>query len=83
MAKVNITTADNVEFGKLRWWSNWIDIAVVDWAGTSGFLIQMKISRTNAKKFKAIKLFNRFGENMTSHQISDLTQMKTKDSNND
>lgn len=48
--KVAVLTVADVQIGRWRWWSDWIDIAVFDF-GYTGYLLQMKISRTNAKRF--------------------------------
>lgn len=53
--KVNILNVTDVHMPKFRWWSNWIDIAIFDFGGY-GYLLQMKISRTNSKRFKAVAM---------------------------
>ena len=48
--KVDVLTIEDIAIPKWRWWSNWIDVAVFNFGGY-GYLLQMKISRTNVKKF--------------------------------
>ncbi len=49
--KVEVLQVDEATFKKWSWWSCWIDIAVFSFGGY-GYLLQMKISRINAKRFK-------------------------------
>ncbi|MDD3814410.1 MAG: hypothetical protein PHZ02_07165 [Desulfocapsaceae bacterium] len=72
--KVDVLTVDDVVFKKWRWWSNWIDIAVFDYT-SEPFLIQMRISRTNSKKFKAVNITGMFYRQTTTTIVGDLTQM--------
>lgn len=58
--KVDVLTVEQVSIGKYRWWSNWIDVAVFDY-GSCGYLLQMKVSRRNAKRFKAVEMKSAFG----------------------
>jgi len=44
MADVKVLTIKDVKIRKWRWWSDWIDIAVFDYAG-EGHLFQMSINR--------------------------------------
>jgi len=74
MPKVNVLTVDDVKIGRFSWWSNWVDVAVVNHADDS-HLVQMKISRTNKKKFKSINLVGKFTV-VSSQNVGDLTQMK-------
>ena len=75
MAKVNVLTVDDVAFKKWHWWSCWIDIAVFDISPISGhtkcYLLQMRISRSNAKQFKTRAMPNY----CKSQWVGDLTQM--------
>ena len=48
--KVDVLTIEDITIPKWRWWSNWIDVAVFNFGGF-GYLLQMKISRTNVKRF--------------------------------
>lgn len=53
--RVSVTQLHQVKISRFRWWSNWIDIGVFNNAQGS-FLLQMQISRRNAKKFKTRNL---------------------------
>ena len=55
--KVDVITVDDeaVKIAKWRWWSNWIDIAISDY-DSRPWLIQMSVSRANAKRFKAVSI---------------------------
>lgn len=75
MNNISILTNDDVKIDRWRWWSKWIDVAACNYDG-AGFLLQMKISRTNSKRFKTISLKSTLGAayfNTTS--IGDLVQM--------
>lgn len=74
--KVNVMQDVDVKFSKYSWWSKWIDVAVYDY-GHQSYLIQMKISRRNAKRFKSVKT-NGFtlSASANSMQVGDLTPMK-------
>lgn len=75
MSKVNVLTVEDAKIKRWRWWSNWVDVAVIDYAGDS-YLVQMKISRTNAKAFRCRKTTGRFTVvGVSSSAIGDLTQM--------
>lgn len=73
--KVDVLTVDDVEIKKYHWWSQWVDICIFQY-GYTGYLLQMKVSRTNAKKFKHTAFKSRGG---TAHagigEAGDLTQM--------
>jgi len=72
--KVEVLTVDEVKISKFRWWSNWVDIAVFDY-GYCGHLLQMKISRRNAKRFKCVAYQNLGGAiHADVGQAGDLTQ---------
>ena len=58
--KVKVLTVDDVEIKNWHWWSDWIDIAVFNYA-SNGYLLQMKVSRNNSKKFKTTSFKSRFG----------------------
>ena len=75
MAKVDILTCDDVSFGKLRWWSDWVDIAVYDY-DLKPWLIQMKINRVNKKKFRSVAISGLSYKQVNSSSVGDLTQMK-------
>ena len=73
---INVTTCDDVEFGKFRWWSNWIDVAVYNFECTP-FLLQMSVSRTNSKKFKSTRMTGSIVYRQASTcTIGDLTQLR-------
>jgi len=69
--KVPVLQVNDVEISKFRWWSDWIDIAVFDFAG-NGHLLQMKISRRNSKRFKTIP-FSGFPPRVSTNDVIDLT----------
>lgn len=48
--KVEVLTVDQVRIKPWRWWSDWIDVCVFSYVGV-GYLLQMRVSRTNAKQF--------------------------------
>lgn len=75
MNKVNVFTADDVDFGKLRWWSNWIDVSTYNY-DNKPWLIQMKISRTNKKKFRSVNISGMSAGIVRLGDIGDLTQMR-------
>lgn len=76
--KVDVITVAEVKIKRWRWWSDWIDVAVFDWGG-GGYLLQMKVSRTNAKRFYAVPFqgFTQTPHASTGH-AEDLVQMKKK-----
>lgn len=79
--KVDVLQVKQAKFrNKFCWWSNWIDIAVYNW-GDGSYLIQMKVSRTNKKKFHSIHTTGR-GWGANTNQVGDLTQM-SKEGKND
>ena len=51
--KVDVMTVEEAKFPRFLWWSKWIDVAVFDYGGY-GYLLQMKVNRFNAKRFKCI-----------------------------
>lgn len=74
--KVDVIQADDIKFGRFSWWSNWIDVAVFDHSYKC-YLVQMKVSRTNQKKFKAINISpSLWNSGPRANDIGDLTQMK-------
>ena len=77
--KVNVLTIEDISIGRFRWWSNWIDVAVFTHS-LKGQLLQMKVSRTNAKKFRTIKLGSplKFWSWVSALEVGDLTQMTKK-----
>ena len=72
--KVDVITVEEVPIGKWSWFSRWIDIAVFDYE-CRPWLVQMRVSRTNAKSFRAVSITGRYYKQTTAQQIGDLTQM--------
>ena len=72
--KVEVLTVKDVEIKKWHWWSNWIDIAVFQ-HGYSGYLLQMRIGRSNVKKFRVARMAGMDAE-CCMHDAGDLTHMK-------
>ena len=53
--KINVLQVEQAEFHSfMHFWSNWIDVAVYDYAG--GYLLQMSVSRFNKKKFRSVMI---------------------------
>lgn len=73
--KVDVLTVADVSIKRWHWWSNWIDIAVFDYQSRP-YLIQMRVSRTNAKQFQSISMVGPWYKQATTREIGDLTQMK-------
>jgi len=74
--KVDVLTVNDVVIPKWRWWSNWIDIAIFDYE-CRPWLIQMRVSRTNAKRFKAISITGGRYKQTQLLCVGDLTQMRS------
>lgn len=75
--KVDVLTVDEVTIPRWCWWSNWIDIAVFNY-GSTGYLLQMQVSRRNAKRFKAVALKANYNlAHPSIGEIGNLTQMKS------
>lgn len=75
---VNVLQIEEAKFKRYWWWSNWVDIAVFDFESTP-FLLQMKVSRTNKKRFNATRMTGAFiYRQSTCQEIGDLTQMDSK-----
>ena len=76
--KVAVLTVEDVKINRWRWWSNWIDVAVFNFTGT-GHLLQMRVSRTNAKQFRCRRFA---GISSTPYantlEVGDLVQMRGK-----
>ena len=51
--KVDVLTINECRLKWWQWWSNWIDIAVFDYS-FQPYLLQMRVSRSNAKKFRLV-----------------------------
>ena len=79
--KVDVIQIEQAKFkSRWHWWSNWIDVAVFDY-DNDGHLLQMKISRSNAKKFTC----KRFGDHVSAStaQAGNLTQMSASNDKRD
>lgn len=75
MSKVNVLQVEDVKFGRFSRWSNWVDVCVFDRLG-HGYLLQMKVSRRNAKKFRCVEFkawHNTFAA--STMECKDLTKM--------
>jgi hypothetical protein len=74
--QIDVIQAKDLEFKRFRFWSTWFDIAVLD-LGNTPYLLQMRVSRCNGKRFRSIPIVSRFKTLYGS--IESLTQMsKTK-----
>jgi hypothetical protein len=73
--KVNVITVEDVKIGRWSWFSKWIDVAVFDYQYRP-FLLQMRISRANAKSFRVVSMTGWFCREACAKDIGDLTQMK-------
>ncbi len=49
--KVDVLQVSGAKIGRFSWWSNWVDVSVFNYGGY-GHLLQMKVSRSNKKKFR-------------------------------
>jgi hypothetical protein len=72
--KVDVITVENSKFRRLCWWSNWVDVCLYDWAHTP-YLLQMKVSRSNKKKFRSVRITGR-NSYSSCGLIGSLTQME-------
>lgn len=75
--KVDVLTVADVTIKKWRWWSDWVDVAVFDYSSRP-YLLQMKISRTNAKKFRPVCMTGYWYRQSTTGAIGNLTQMNSE-----
>ena len=76
--KIDVLTVNDVEIKKWRWWSNWVDVAVFDQFAVDGYLLQMKVSRWNSKKFKCVPLKSfRYSAHPSTSQAGHLTQTRS------
>lgn len=74
--KVEVLTVNDVTFRPWRWWSNWVDVCVFDWA-SEGYLLQMRVGRNNAKAFKCHAFKSLAGiAHPHSGSVGNLTQSK-------
>ena len=75
------TACNDVEIKKWRWWSNWVDVAVFDHDRnyrSEGYLLQMKVSRRNGKRFKCVPLKSLIGSaHPSTSQAGHLTQTRS------
>lgn len=77
--KVDVVQASDISFKRWQWWSNWIDVLIFVY-GHDSYLLQMRVSRTNAKRFNAVNLAGRITLNSVRPEyVSDLTQMTNKE----
>lgn len=75
--KIDVLTAAEAKFRRFCWWSDWVDIAVFANYDT-GHLLQMRVSRRNAKQFRTVA-FKSWWNPLTSAgagQVEDLVQMR-------
>ena len=68
--KVNVLTVEDVKIPKWRWWTSQCLPTHV-----GGYLLQMKISRRNAKKFKVVSYQPLTLVDISAREAGDLTQM--------
>ena len=76
--KVDVVQVSDIKFKWYSLWSDWIDVAVFDYA-SSAHLLQMKVSRTNKKRFRSPEIKGSsilFHASPTVQQMGDLTPMK-------
>ena len=73
--KVNVISLEDIEFSRFRFWSNWIDIAVI-YFNSQPFLVQMKVNRFNGKSFKAVCMTGFSYKQATPNDIGDLLPMQ-------
>lgn len=75
--KIDVLQIEDAKFIKWCFWSKWIDVAIYDYDATP-FLLQMKVSRFNAKRFKSIRLTGRYAYRQAlASDIGDLVQMSS------
>ena len=73
--EIDVLTVNDVEIKKWRWWSNWVDVSVFDQFDVDGYLLQMKVSRWNSKKFKCVPFRRLFSDvHPSTSQAGHLTQ---------
>ena len=78
MNNVKVLQVEDVEIGKWRWWSDWIDVSVFNY-GNYGYLLQMKIDRRNNKKFKTVEYEGmRHAAHANTMQAGDLIPINDK-----
>ena len=72
--KVDVITVADVNIKRWRWFSDWVDIAVFDY-NCRPWLVQMRVSRTNRKSFRAVSITGIFYKQTSAREIGDLTPM--------
>ena len=73
--KVDVITVADIQIKPWRWWSNWVDVCVFDYINC-GYLLQMRVSRTNLKSFKVIPFKSIFKfAHPNIHCVGELNQM--------
>ena len=74
--KVNVLQVSDATFRhRFSWWSQWIDIAVFNYASTP-YLIQMRVSRAHGKSFRSIDITGWGAKLCNTSEIGDLTPMR-------
>ena len=74
--KVDVLTVESAKFKKYRFWSDWVDVCLFDYAG-NGYLLQMSVNRFNGKKFNHIALKGIGIAHPCCGSVGSLTQMRT------
>lgn len=76
--KVFVMQADEATFRRWSFWSDWVDICVFTY-DIEPYLMQMKISRFNGKKFRTTNMMGNLnfflGRSLTVHEVGDLLSM--------
>lgn len=72
--KVEVLTVDQATFKKWSWWSNWVDICIFGY-NHRPFLLQMRVSRLNKKRFNVISITGVFYKQVPPETIGNLVQM--------
>lgn len=76
--KVNVLQVEAATFRRLRWWSNWVDIAVYSYECTP-YLLQMQVSRSNCKRFRNTRITGSvIYRQAPLEALGDLTQMEVR-----
>lgn len=79
--KVDVIQASDATFRRWQWWSDWIDIAVINYEYRP-YLVQMRVSRTNAKQFTTSCITGLLYRQATCGDIGDLTSMNKEGRSN-
>ena len=56
--KIPVLQVEDATFKPYHYWSDWID--VFTYRNVSPYLVQMKISRMNGKKFRSVSMISSF-----------------------